>query len=67
MIEDLNKLIMVVNELYQEGIYSAPVVYPAVKANEGRIRLVLNYAHTKEQIDYTVEILEKICKKHLII
>jgi glycine C-acetyltransferase len=67
MIEDLNKLIMVVNELYQEGIYSTPVVYPAVKANEGRIRLVLNYAHTKEQIDYTVETLEKICKKYQII
>jgi glycine C-acetyltransferase len=35
--------------------------------NEGRIRLILNYAHTKEQIDYTVEALERICKKYQII
>lgn len=67
MIDDHNKLRIVVNELYQEGIYSTPIVYPAVKVNEGRIRLVLNYAHTKEQIDYTVETLENICKSYQII
>ncbi|NLO21263.1 MAG: pyridoxal phosphate-dependent aminotransferase family protein [Syntrophomonadaceae bacterium] len=67
MIEDHNKLRMVVNELYQEGVYSTPIVYPAVKMNEGRIRLILNHAHSKEQIDYTVEALEKICKKYQII
>jgi len=66
-IEDQNKLRMVVNELYQQGIYSTPIVFPAVKVNEGRIRLILNYAHTKEQIDYTVETLEKICKKYQVI
>ncbi|KUG04421.1 8-amino-7-oxononanoate synthase [hydrocarbon metagenome] len=67
MIEDHNKLRIVVNELFQEGVYSTPISYPAVKINEGRIRLILNYAHTKEQIDYTVEALERICKKHQII
>lgn len=67
MIEDPDKLMMVVNELFQEGVYSTPIFYPAVKLNEGRIRLILNYAHTKEQIDYTVEILQKLCKKHQII
>ncbi|MHB8126190.1 MAG: aminotransferase class I/II-fold pyridoxal phosphate-dependent enzyme [Desulfitobacteriaceae bacterium] len=66
-IEDHNKLRMVVNELYEEGIYSTPVVFPAVKVNEGRIRLILNYNHTKEQIDYTVEVLERVCKKYQII
>lgn len=64
MIPSPLKLLVVVNDLYQEGIYSTPVVYPAVQRNEGRIRLILNLAHTKEQIDYTVETLEKICKKH---
>jgi glycine C-acetyltransferase len=67
MINDPNKLRIVVNELYQEGIYSTPIVYPAVKVKEGRIRLILNYAHTTEQIDYTAEVLEKICKKYQII
>jgi len=67
MINDPSKLRLVVNELYHEGIYSTPVVYPAVKVKEGRIRLILNYSHTMEQIDYTVEVLGKICKKHQII
>ncbi len=67
MIDDQNKLRTVVNELYEQGVYSTPIVYPAVKAHEGRIRLVLNYAHTKQQIDYTVETLEKICRKYQII
>jgi glycine C-acetyltransferase len=66
-IEDYNKLIMVVDELYEKGIYSTPITYPAVKVNEGRIRLIINYAHTKEQIDYSVEVLEKVCKKYEII
>ncbi|MGE5423153.1 MAG: aminotransferase class I/II-fold pyridoxal phosphate-dependent enzyme [Ignavibacteriales bacterium] len=64
MIPSPMKLLMVVNDLYQEGIYSTPIIYPAVQRHEGRIRLILNLAHTKEQIDYTVETLEKICKKH---
>lgn len=64
MIASPTKLLMVVNDLYQEGIYSTPIAYPAVQKHEGRIRLILNLAHTKQQIDYTVETLEKICKKH---
>lgn len=66
-IEDHNKLRLVVNELYLQGIYSTPIVYPAVKMNQGRIRLVVNYAHTKKQIDYTVKTLEDICRKHQVI
>lgn len=66
-IEDHDKLRLVVRELYQEGIYSTPVCFPAVKLNEGRIRLILNLAHTKEQIDFTVDVLERLCKKYGII
>jgi glycine C-acetyltransferase len=64
MIPSPMKLLMVVDDLCKEGIYSTPILYPAVAKHEGRIRLILNLAHTKEQIDYTVDTLEKICKKH---
>lgn len=66
-IGDHRKLLHVVNELYLHGIYSTPLVFPAVKMSEGRIRLIINYAHTKEQIDYTVQKLEHICEKYQII
>ncbi len=66
-IEDHKKLQMVVRELFQEGIYSTPICFPAVKVNEGRIRLILNSAHTREHIETTVDALERICKKHFVI
>lgn len=63
-IEDHNKLRLVVNDLYLQGIYSTPIFYPAVKMKQGRIRLIVNCNHTKEQIDYTVNTLESVCRKH---
>jgi len=65
-IEDHNKLRLVVHDLYLAGIYSTPIFYPAVKMNQGRIRLIVNYNHTKEQIDYTVKVLEDVCRKHQV-
>ncbi|AIY06944.1 8-amino-7-oxononanoate synthase [Planococcus sp. PAMC 21323] len=65
-IEDHNKLRLVVNDLYHMGVYSTPIVFPAVKMNQGRIRLIVNYNHTKEQIDYTVNALEEVCGKHQV-
>jgi len=64
MIPSPMKLLMVVDDLCKEGIYSTPILYPAVAKHEGRIRMILNLAHTKQQMDYTVDTLEKICKKH---
>ncbi|ANU21861.1 aminotransferase class I/II-fold pyridoxal phosphate-dependent enzyme [Planococcus donghaensis] len=65
-IEDHNKLRLVVNDLYLVGVYSTPIVFPAVKMNQGRIRLIVNYNHSKEQIDYTVNALEEICRRHQV-
>jgi diguanylate cyclase (GGDEF)-like protein len=58
---------MVVRELYQEGIYSTPICFPAVKVDEGRIRMILNAAHTREHIETTVNALERICSKYNVI
>lgn len=66
-IEDHRKLQLVVRELYQEGIYSTPICFPAVKVDEGRIRLILNAAHTREHIHATVDALERICRQHQLI
>ncbi len=66
-IEDHRKLQLVARELYQEGIYSTPICFPAVKVDEGRIRLILNAAHRKEHIDATVDALERVCRKHQVI
>ncbi len=66
-IEDHKKLQMVARDLYEEGIYSTPICYPAVKVDEGRIRLILNAAHTHEHIHATVDALERVCERHMVI
>ena len=66
-IEDYHKLHEVVRDLYAEGIYSTPICFPAVKAHEGRIRLILNAAHTRDDIEITVDALERLCHKHQVL
>ncbi len=66
-IEDHKKLRKIVKDLYEEGVYSTPICYPAVKLNQGRLRLILNLSHTNEQIEFTVNIIESICRRYNII
>jgi 8-amino-7-oxononanoate synthase len=43
--------------LYEKGVFSVSVAYPAVKITEGRLRFIVNASHTMEQIDGTLEVL----------
>ncbi|MFG0263217.1 MAG: aminotransferase class I/II-fold pyridoxal phosphate-dependent enzyme, partial [Novipirellula sp. JB048] len=52
-IDDPARLMRVNRRLYENGIFSVSVVYPAVKPSEGRIRLIVTARHTREQIDFT--------------
>ncbi len=56
-VPDLEKLYGLCARLYMNGVYSVPVVFPAVGVNEGRIRFIVNAAHTSAQIDRTVQVL----------
>jgi 7-keto-8-aminopelargonate synthetase-like enzyme len=58
-VPDLEKLYTLCARLYLDGIFSVPVVFPAVGVEEGRIRFIVNATHTKAQIDRTVEALTK--------
>lgn len=46
--------------LYQNGVFSVAIGFPAVKLSEGRLRFILNASHTYPQIDKTIAILSKI-------
>jgi glycine C-acetyltransferase len=58
-VPDLEKLYRLCAQIYLEGIFTVPVVYPAVGANEGRLRFIVNAHHTREQIDRTVAVLTR--------
>lgn len=53
-VPDLEKLYRLCASLYLDGIFSVPVVYPAVGPDEGRIRFIVNARHTHDQIERTV-------------
>lgn len=46
-------------KLREQGIYTIPIIYPAVDKGLARIRLFMNYLHTEEQLAYTAEMISK--------
>ena len=63
-IEDYEKLFKVTSELFEQGIFSVAVTYPAVGAKEGRLRFIVSAAHTREDIERTVKALCQACRKY---
>lgn len=66
-VRSLEKLYPFSRELFEQGIFSVSVAYPAVKLTEGRLRFTVNLSHTKEHLDKTVGILEALGKKYALI
>ena len=63
-IPNTKKLMRVCFDLLKAGVFSVPIGYPMVGEHEGRIRFIVNSNHTREQIDHTVTMLEKMAKKY---
>lgn len=63
-IENLEALLKITNDLFEAGIYTVSVTYPAVGIEEGRLRFVCTATHSHEQIDKTVDTLAILCRKH---
>ena len=51
------------NALLENHINVQPIIYPAVEERAARLRFFLCASHTEEQLQYTVEILARECKK----
>jgi len=53
--------------LLDKGIFVPPAVYPAVPANKARLRFCLTSCHNKNQIDYTLNVLEEAATRLKIV
>lgn len=62
-IQDVATLNAFSKDMYTAGIFAVSVVYPAVPALKGRIRLILT-SHSYIDIDKTILILKKLGNKH---
>lgn len=49
-----------VRTLVKEKIATVGVGYPATPLYEGRIRICLSAGHTKEQLDYALDVIDKV-------
>ncbi|MBC8753910.1 amino acid adenylation domain-containing protein [Kordia sp. YSTF-M3] len=54
---DKDKLYAIVQSLYKRGIQTSAVTYPIVETGRGRLRLICSAAHTREDVDKTIEAL----------
>ncbi|MGE4571569.1 MAG: glycine C-acetyltransferase [Candidatus Izemoplasmatales bacterium] len=53
--------------LLEEGVFVSAIVFPTVPKNTGRLRCMISAAHTKEDLDFAVETMEKVGKELKII
>jgi len=58
---------LIVRELFDAGIFVNPVVSPAVASHDTLIRFSIMATHSKEQLDYVLEAIRKLFKKHHLI
>lgn len=62
-IRDNEKTFMITKMLFEEGIFVNPVVAPAVAPKDTLIRFSLMATHTKEQVDYAFDKINKVFKQ----
>lgn len=66
-IRDNMKTFAITHDLFEEGVFVNPVVSPAVAPEDTLIRFSLMATHTREQVAYALEKIEKIFRKYGVI
>ena len=66
-VSDVDRLYRLEQQLYRRGVFAVSVTYPAVAATEGRLRFIVNDAHSYADIDATVDILAELGAKYGVV
>ncbi len=66
-IRDNNKTFAITRDLLEEGIFVNPVVSPAVAPHDTQIRFSLMATHTKEQLTFALEKIQKVFRAYKLI
>ena len=54
-------------DLIRNNIFTFPIVYPSVPKDKSIFRIALQTNHTKEDIDHTIEVFDKLLKTYEIV
>ncbi|UTC65077.1 glycine C-acetyltransferase [Treponema sp. OMZ 788] len=63
IIGDEAKTLEFSKKLFENGLFSGPIVFPTVPKGTGRVRCMVTAGHTTEQLDRAVKICEKVGKE----
>lgn len=67
MIGDSGAAQKMADELFKEGVFVIPIVFPMVPKGAARIRTIVNARHTESDLDFALGKLEKVGKRlHII-
>ena len=61
-----DKAFTLARELFEQGIFAHPAIFPAVPRGQAVIRTAYMSTHEDRQIDYILETLDKLARKHRI-
>jgi glycine C-acetyltransferase len=67
MVGEAEKAYKMTNTLLDEGVFIIAVGFPIVPKGEARLRAQVSAAHSLEDLDYCVNVIEKVAKKLEII
>jgi 8-amino-7-oxononanoate synthase len=59
MCREASKALMMSSALLQGGVMMVPIVYPAVKEGEARLRLNVTRGHSREDMDKALDLLDR--------
>ncbi|MFQ5888542.1 MAG: aminotransferase class I/II-fold pyridoxal phosphate-dependent enzyme [Gemmatimonadota bacterium] len=67
LIGPMEKTFRIWRELFDAGVFTNPVVPPAVPEGSCRLRTSYMATHTDEQLEYVLECVERIGKRHQVV
>ncbi|MGE5551340.1 MAG: aminotransferase class I/II-fold pyridoxal phosphate-dependent enzyme [Bacteroidota bacterium] len=67
IVGDQTRLMPMSREVHEAGLFINPVYYPAVPKKQDRLRISLMATLSQDDLDYSLEVLEKVGKKYGVI
>ena len=64
MIGDEATAFAVTEDLFDQGVYINPIVYPAVAKNRSRLRMAVTAGHSEAEIEQGARIMISVLRKH---
>ena len=55
------------DELFKEGVFAQGIGYPTVPESRSRIRTIVTATHSREQLQYALDVMEQVAKRQGIL